>query len=57
MDSNAGLSRRLSKCVSCCSHGNNCAGLIAASKDNDKCGCGIAYRADIVGMYCMVRIK
>ena len=33
------------------SHGTSCAGIIAMEKDNDVCGVGVAYRANITGMY------
>ena len=30
-------------------HGNNCAGVIAGKRNNDLCGVGIAYEANITG--------
>ena len=32
-------------------HGTNCAGVIAAAANNGKCGVGVAYNANIAGIY------
>ena len=44
------LQNKLKKCfVFLSSHGNNCAGVIAAVANNSFCGVGIAYSASIGG--------
>lgn len=32
-------------------HGNNCAGVIAGAANNSYCGVGLAYNAQIAGMF------
>ena len=34
----------------CVQHGSKCAGVIAGKRNNDLCGVGIAYEANITGI-------
>ena len=36
-------------CYGCCSHGTRCAGEIAAKRDNEICGVGVAYGSRVAG--------
>lgn len=38
-------------------HGNNCAGVIAGKRNNDLCGVGIAYEANIAGIHLLRYIR
>ena len=38
-------------CFAIYSHGTRCAGEVAAARDNNVCGVGVAYNSKVAGMY------